>query len=123
MNDPRPGRGTGAQAGVAILHGGEARVLAGLLADVGDLPSTPPPIAAEARDRAADLGQFLPPHSSAPHAGGREPDPTVVMPTGHAVRIAGLLELLSGLPSTPPELAADIAEHARRIWAACGQEG
>lgn len=89
---------------------GSGREIANLLAMLADLPSTPEPIADEARQRAADLEECLP----VPHRGRAAESPQIdVLP---ATAIAGLLDLLSELPSTPEPIADDARRHAAEIW-------
>lgn len=94
------------------LGPGPAREIANLLAVLADLPSTPEPIADEARRAAAELEEHLP----VPHRGraGDVPEIAVVP----ATVIAGLLDLLGELPSTPPPVAQDARRHAAEIWEA-----
>lgn len=90
---------------------GSAREIANLLAMLADLPSTPEQIAAEARQRAAELEECLP----VPHRGRAVESPHIeVLP---ATAIAGLLDLLGELPSTPEPVAEDARRHAAEIWA------
>lgn len=105
-----------------MLEGGEARVLAELLVGLGELPSTPPPIAEEARMRAQELGGAMEPQSAHRQPGSRDPLSSVPLPRAQWVRIAGLLDLLAGLPSTPPDIAAEASERAERVWAICRDE-
>lgn len=92
------------------LSPGSAREIANLLATSADLPSTPDVIAEEARKHAADLEELLP----VPHRGraGDVPEVEVVPATA----IAGLLDLLAELPSTPEPVADDARRHAAEIW-------
>lgn len=92
------------------LSPGSAREIANLLAMLADLPSTPAIVADEARQRAADLEERLP----VPHRGRPPETPEVeVVP---ATAIAGLLELLAELPSTPEPIADDARRHAHELW-------
>lgn len=94
------------------LGPGSAREIANLLAVLADLPSTPEPIADEARRSAAELEEHLP----VPHRGRTSDVPEIaVVP---ATVIAGLLDLLGELPSTPEPLAQDARRHAAEIWEA-----
>lgn len=92
------------------LSPGSAREVANLLAMLADLPSTPDHVAGEARQRAAELEEFLP----VPHRGRAiEAARIDVVP---ATAIAGLLDLLGELPSTPEPVAEDARRHADEIW-------
>lgn len=92
------------------LSPGSAREIANLLSMLADLPSTPEQIADEARQAAADLEERLP----VPHRGRATETPSIdVVP---ATAIAGLLDLLGALPSTPEPVADDARRHAEEIW-------
>ncbi|HVL97980.1 MAG TPA: hypothetical protein VM324_01655 [Egibacteraceae bacterium] len=92
------------------LSPGSAREIANLLAMLADLPSTPQPVAEEARERAADLEERLP----VPHRGRAAETPELeVLP---ATAIAALLDLLAELPSTPEPVADDARRHAAEMW-------
>lgn len=94
------------------LSPGSAREIANLLAMFADLPSTPEAVAAESRTRAADLEECLP----IPHRGRATESPEVDVVA--ATAIAGLLELLAELPSTPEPVADDARRHAAEVWEA-----
>lgn len=92
------------------LGPGTAREIANLLAMLADLPSTPEPVAEEARQRAAELEERLP----VPHRGRAVEMPEVaVLP---ATAIAALLDLLAELPSTPEPVADDARRYAADLW-------
>lgn len=92
------------------LSPGSAREIANLLAMLADLPSTPEPVAEEARERAAHLEERLP----VPTRGRPAEAPSLeVVP---ATAIAGLLELLAEMPSTPEPVADDARRHAADLW-------
>lgn len=89
---------------------GSAREVANLLAMLAELPSTPEPVADEARQRAADLEEALP----VPHRGRALEAPEIDVL--EATAIAGLLELLAELPSTPEPVGDDARQYAAEIW-------
>ncbi|MEX0659321.1 MAG: hypothetical protein WD080_09335 [Egibacteraceae bacterium] len=105
------GIGRGVDTTIA-LSPGSAREIANLLAMFADLPSTPEPVAEEARRRAADLEECLP----VPHRGRTAESPEIEVVA--ATAIAGLLDLLGELPSTPEPVADDARRHAADMWAA-----
>lgn len=92
------------------LSPGSAREVANLLAMLAELPSTPDEIADEARERSADLEEILP----IPHRGRALEAPEVEVVA--ATAIAGLLELLSEMPSTPEPIGDDARRYAGEIW-------
>jgi hypothetical protein len=98
------------------LTSGTASVLAQLLGFLADLPSTPEFIAKEARDRAGMLEEALPPARPQPDAGARYRGGTIDLDQVPATAIAGLLELLAELPSTPPAVADEARAHSERLW-------
>lgn len=94
---------------------GEATVTERLLELLSDLPSTPHEIALEARERASVIAQQLPPRP------GRTPVQTPLrLPRHELVGIAGLLELLAEMPSTPPSVAEEARGHVEALWAQVG---
>jgi hypothetical protein len=99
------------------LDGRTATLVADLLTLLAETPSTPGQLRDEVEERAEELGMAIPvlPHQWS--AGQRRaPDPAhldLVTATG----IAGMLELLAELPSTPPDIADDARGHAQTIWA------
>lgn len=98
------------------LSAGTASVLAQLLEFLAGLPSTPDMIRSEARERAGTLEEALPPTRPQPQAGARQRGGVVVLDYVPATAIAGLLELLAELPSTPPTVADEARAHAERLW-------
>jgi hypothetical protein len=107
----------GTDAGVSLtLTAGTASVLAQLLDFLAELPSTPDLIRSEARERAGSIEEALPPARPQPHAGARQRGGVVVLERVPATAIAGLLELLAELPSTPPSVAEEARAHSERLW-------
>ncbi len=98
------------------LTAGTASVLAQLLWFLAGLPSTPEMIATEARQRAGSLEEALPPTRPQPQAGARRRGGVVTLEQVPATAIAGLLELLAELPSTPPTVADEARAHSNRLW-------
>lgn len=98
------------------LNAGTANVLAQLLEFLAGLPSTPDIIRSEARERAETLEVAMPPRSPQPQAGARRHGGVVVLEQVPATAIAGLLELLAELPTTPPAVADEARAHAERLW-------
>jgi hypothetical protein len=98
------------------LNARTASVLAQLLEFLAGLPSTPDIIRSEARERAEILEEALPPTRPQPHAGARQRGGIVVLEQVPATAIAGLLELLAELPSTPPAVADEARAHSERLW-------
>ncbi len=88
-----------------------ATVASRLLSLLSELPSTPAEVAAEARDRGAIIEAQLPVRSAGQHA-----MPAVELDDHELIAIAGLLDLLSEMPSTPPDVAADATDHAALLW-------
>jgi hypothetical protein len=113
---------TGGRAGV-MLGGAEAARLADLLERLAELPSTPGLVAEEARYRAAEVSWALPEHTFRPGPGQRGAGAPVLLDELAATGIAGLLELLSGMPSTPPGVADDALAQADALWALIAAEG
>lgn len=95
---------------MVTLSPGSAREVANLLAMLAELPSTPEPVAEEASKRAADLEEALP----VPHRGRALEAPEIEVV--EATALAGLLELLAGLPSTPEPVGDDARRYAAEIW-------
>ncbi len=98
------------------LNAGTVSVLAQLLDFLAGLPSTPDIIRSEARERAGTLEEALPRTRPQPHAGARQRSGVVVLDQVPATAIAGLLELLAELPSTPPSVADEARAHSERLW-------
>ena len=105
------------------LEVGEATAVTRLLELLAELPSTPPFVAEDARRRMADLEELVPPPVRHQHAGERHRHGTVTVRTVPATAIAGLLELLAELPSTPPAVAEDARRRAESLWAALPSPG
>lgn len=99
------------------LEATTASVVVQLLEFLGELPSTPATVAAEAHERAADLEEMLPPLPRQQGPGARLHRGTVELDLVPATAIAGLLELLSGLPSTPPAVIEDARALSEALWA------
>lgn len=91
--------------------------VAELLGQLGEMPSTPSEIAAEAHERAAELVSRLPRPEHHFSAGSRE-HANVAVEVEHtvAVRVASLLELLSEMPSTPPGVTDSAEIYAALLW-------
>jgi hypothetical protein len=98
------------------LTAATANVVAQLLEFLSGLPSTPDIIAAEAHEHAAHLEEALPPPRRHPRPGARSLEGVVVLEQVPATAIAGMLELLAELPSTPPAVADEARAHAERFW-------
>ncbi|HWB73009.1 MAG TPA: hypothetical protein VG452_12415 [Egibacteraceae bacterium] len=100
------------------LDVGTATVVTQLLGLLADQPSPPAMVAKEARQHMGSLEELLPPPSRHQHAGERMRLGTVTIETVPATGVAGLLELLGELPSTPPAVAEDARHHAEALWEA-----
>lgn len=87
-----------------------------LLQMLAELPSTPSLVAEEARYRASELSWALPEHATHLGRGERQPTGPVVLGELVSTGLAALLDLLSGMPSTPPDIAAEAQEQADAIW-------
>lgn len=98
------------------LEATTASVVVQLLEFLGELPSTPPTVAAEAHERAADLEELLPPLPRQQGPGARVHRGSVELDVVSGTAIAGLLELLAGLPSTPPSVIEDARAHSEALW-------
>lgn len=98
------------------MNAGTASVVAQLLEFLAGLPSTPDIIRTEARERAGSLEEALPPARPQPQPGARQRSGVVVLERVPATAIAGLLELLAELPSTPPAVADEARAHSERLW-------
>lgn len=114
---PPPAADRTADRPAVTLEGGAARIVVGLLELLADLPSTPREIRDEARERAFELGAAMPSPPKRPAAGGRLPMASVTIDVVAATGVAGLLELLAEMPSTPPDVATDARHHAQSVWA------
>jgi len=104
------------------LTAGSASVLAQLLWFLAGLPSTPQPIAVEARERAGSLEAVIPPMRPHPQPGARGRSGVVMLEQVPATAIAGLLELLAELPTTPPTVADEARAHSERLWTKLSQD-
>lgn len=87
-----------------------------LLELLAELPSTPSLVAEEARYRASELSWALPEHITHLGRGERHATGPVVLGELASTGLAALLDLLSGMPSTPPDIAAEAQEKAHDIW-------
>ncbi len=99
------------------LDGRLATQVADLLSLLAAAPSTPGGLRDEVEERAEEMGFAIPtlPHQWQPGQ-RRTPDPAE-LDTPTATGIAGMLELLAELPSTPPHVADEARQHAESIWA------
>ncbi len=95
---------------------GTAAVVTQLLQLLADLPSTPAVVAEDARRHMGALEELLPPPTRQQQPGERLRHGTVDIGIVPATGIAGLLELLAELPSTPPPVADDARRHAESLW-------
>ncbi|MPZ88651.1 MAG: hypothetical protein GEU81_11380 [Nitriliruptorales bacterium] len=100
------------------LEAGTANVVAQLLELLAELPSTPEFVANEAHEHLGTLEEALPPPRRQHDPGARRLGGTVILGEVPATAIAGLLELLAELPSTPPAVSGEARAHAERLWAA-----
>lgn len=102
------------------LDGRLATQVADLLSLLADAPSTPGALRDEVEVRAEEIGFAIPalPHQWQPGQ-RRTPDPAE-LDTSTATGIAGMLELLAELPSTPPHVADEARQHAEVIWGLLG---
>ncbi len=98
------------------LEAGAASVVVDLLALLSDLPSTPDIVREEARDHVALIEERTPARHRHFEAGARSPGMPVELEPVQVTAIAGLLDLLAGLPSTPPAVIDDARSHAERLW-------
>lgn len=102
--------------GMLTMEAGTASVVAQLLEFLAGLPSTPAFVAEEARQHASSLEEALPSQRRQSGPGMRYPTGVVELEQPSATAIAGLLDLLAGLPSTPPAVTDEARAHAERIW-------
>lgn len=100
------------------LEAGTATVVAQLLGLLAELPSTPEFIAHEAYEHAGTLEEALPVPRRQHDPGARHVGGTITLQQVRATAIAGLLELLAELPSTPPAISDEARAHAETLWAA-----
>lgn len=100
------------------LKAGTASVVVDLLALLSDLPSTPDVVRDEARDHVALIEEHTPVRQRHLQAGARAPGEPVELEPLAVTAIAGLLDLLAGLPSTPPAVVEDARSYAERLWEA-----
>lgn len=98
------------------LGGGEALRITELLELLAELPSTPGLVAEEARYRAAELSMALPDPVPQREPGLRQPPGPLSLEPMALTGLAALLDLLSGMPSTPPEVAQEAQVHADTVW-------
>lgn len=98
------------------MEAGTASVVAQLLEFLAGLPSTPGFVADEARQHASALEEALPSRRRQSQPGARSISGVVELGEASATAIAGLLDLLAGLPSTPPAVTDEARAHAERIW-------
>ncbi len=95
------------------LTAGTARLIAGLLMVLSELPSTPRIVAEGAFLHMATLERKLPsPHHPQPWDQQRSPTATITVDADTATAIAELLELFDEISSTPPAVAADARHQA-----------
>lgn len=93
-----------------VFGPGDAGNIARMLDLLAELPSTPKEIAGEAAARAGSV------HASIPRRHRLAAAPAVKLDRYDAVAIAGLLELLAEMPSTPPFVAEDAGRLAAETW-------
>lgn len=99
-----------------LVDGTQAMRTAELLELLAELPSTPTLVAEEARYRAAELSWTLPDPHVRHEPGERLPMSPVGVDVLAATGMAGLLDLLAGMPSTPPALADEAMDQADLLW-------
>jgi hypothetical protein len=88
-----------------------------LLMVLAETPSTPQPMAEEARRRLVELQDQIPVQPHQWEAGARGHGIAAVQIEGTlATAAASLLDLLSGMPSTPPTVAEEAGRHAATLW-------
>ncbi|CAN5226996.1 hypothetical protein BH20ACT8_BH20ACT8_09190 [soil metagenome] len=102
------------------LEANQARTVADLLELLAQVPSTPEGVAEEAHDRAGHLNERLPAQPRHAGAGARSAVGVVRIERDLATSVAGLLDLLGGLPSTSPGVADEASDHAQWIWEQLG---
>lgn len=98
------------------VGGPEAARLTELLETLAELPSTPSLVGEEARYRASELSWVIPPPHGHRESGTRPPTGPIVLDRLAVTGIAGLLDLLSGMPSTPPGVADEALAQADVLW-------
>lgn len=109
---PEVDRTSGVPEPVFAVDVSAVRTVADLLELLGDLPSTPEMLAAVSTARAGDLTRLLP-------AGGgmtMQGHGSVDLSASLVASVAGLLQHLGGLNSTPPVVADDAASWAGQLW-------
>lgn len=100
------------------VEAGVATGIVQLLELLSELPSTPETVRKEAQEQAWSLEELLPAHPRQPGPGARQRGGVVELGQVPATRIAGLLELLAGMPSTPPVVTEEARGHSERLWSA-----
>lgn len=95
---------------VVVFGPGDASNIARMLDLLAELPSTPREIAAEAAGRASGVHELMPGRHRLAAA------PAVQLGRHEAVAVAGLLDLLAEMPSTPPFVAEDARRLAAQTW-------
>lgn len=104
------------------LKAGTASVVVDLLELLSELPSTPDVVREQARDHVALIEEHRPARQRHLEAGARAPGEPVELESVDVTAIAGLLDLLAGLPSTPPAVIDDAESYAARLWEAVNAE-
>jgi len=107
---------------MVTMEAGTASVVAQLLEFLAGLPSTPDFVRDEAREHASALEEALPSRRRMAHPGQRSISGVVELEDAAATAVAGLLDLLAGLPSTPPAIIDEARSHAERIWDGMGRD-
>lgn len=108
-----PAPATGASS--VTLDANQVRTVIRLLEVLAQVPSTPEPIAAEAYQHAGRLLDHIP-HQPRHDAGSRQSVGAVELVRELVIAVAGLLDLLSEMPSTPPGVSDDAEAQAARLW-------
>jgi hypothetical protein len=101
----------------ATLDAASLSSIVQLLLVLAETPSTPRPIADEAHELLVQLQEAIPPQPHHWEPGARGYGAGAVEVEEHlATAAAGLLELLSGMPSTPPSVAEEAGRHGAALW-------
>ncbi|MGI8575378.1 MAG: hypothetical protein ACR2MA_08560 [Egibacteraceae bacterium] len=95
---------------IVVFGPGDAANIARMLDLLAELPSTPREIAHEAAARAGAVHELMPGRHRLAAA------PAVEFARNDAVAVAGLLDLLAEMPSTPPFVAEDARRLAAQTW-------
>lgn len=101
---------------VVTLEAGTASSIAQLLDFLSQIPGTPDFVKQEAREHSGCLEELLPAQHAQMGPGARAMTGEVRMEEVAATAIAGMLDLLAGMPSTPPPIMDEARARAETLW-------